>query len=172
MSWRDHEDKTLVEMWRDGHSADEIGRRIGGKSRSAVLGRVHRLRAKGASLQHRPTRVTEGARRLRKVHQRHWAPINPKANVGRAAPLRRPLRVLEALPPPVVVLKSGEVEPNGQPASLMEICAAACRWAVTGGPPHSFCNKIRRAGSAYCDEHTLKSFQHIQPPDQKLGKTS
>ncbi len=163
--WTDHQDQTLIELWRGGHSAGQIAKVMKGCTRNAVIGRVHRLRLSGVALPYRRPRrhrlkELRAVVPLKRARQRPAAPVGlPRANVGRSAPLRRPLRVLEDLPAPVVLLKPGEVEPNGRPASLTEICAAACRWAVTPVSPHLFCNKVRRSGSAYCGEHTLKSFQ-------------
>lgn len=162
--WTDHQDQTLIELWRGGHSAGQIAKVMKGCTRNAVIGRVHRLRLSGVALPSRPRRHRLKELRavvpLKRARQRPAAPVRPaRANVIPATPQRHPLRVLEAMPPPVVTLKLGEVEPNGRPASLTEICAAACRWAVTPVSPHLFCNRVRRAGSAYCDGHTLKSFQ-------------
>jgi len=43
-AWSDDDIETLKRLWRDGMTAVEIGIRLGGKSRSAVLGKVFRLR--------------------------------------------------------------------------------------------------------------------------------
>lgn len=42
----------IINLWNDGLTATEIGERIG-KSRSAILGKVNRLRSKGIELERR-----------------------------------------------------------------------------------------------------------------------
>ncbi len=46
--WRQDELKILRESWAAGVTADVIGARLGGVSRSAVLGKIFRLRLKAA----------------------------------------------------------------------------------------------------------------------------
>src|ERR1700729_2907373 len=47
-AWTDERLKLLKELWAKGETADAIGARLGGLSRSAVLGKVFRLRLCGA----------------------------------------------------------------------------------------------------------------------------
>ncbi len=52
MSWTDERVETLKVMWSEGKSASQIARELGGVTRNAVIGKVHRLglsnRAPGA----------------------------------------------------------------------------------------------------------------------------
>lgn len=43
MSWTDERVETLKRMWADGQSASQIARELGGVTRNAVIGKVHRL---------------------------------------------------------------------------------------------------------------------------------
>ena len=43
MSWTDERVKTLKKMWGDGQSASQIAKELGGVTRNAVIGKVHRL---------------------------------------------------------------------------------------------------------------------------------
>lgn len=167
--WSEEQDATIVELWERGESASYIAKRIGDKTRNAVLGRLHRIRLSGGKVAKRTrSSLPKPARAFRRPRAAIPRPPRP---IRLAGPLKRPHRVLEALPPPVVNVKPGEVEPNGTPASLVELCAAACRWSVSQTSPHLFCNKVRRGGSPYCDEHTLKSYQPLPARNQNLGKT-
>ena len=53
MSWTDERVETLKKMWADGQSASQIAKELGGVTRNAVIGKVHRLglsnRAGGAA---------------------------------------------------------------------------------------------------------------------------
>lgn len=52
MSWTDERVETLKKMWAEGQSASQIAKELGGVTRNAVIGKVHRLglsnRATGA----------------------------------------------------------------------------------------------------------------------------
>lgn len=53
MSWTDERVETLKKMWAEGQSASQIAKELGGVTRNAVIGKVHRLglsnRATGTS---------------------------------------------------------------------------------------------------------------------------
>lgn len=56
MSWTDERVETLKRMWAEGQSASQIAKELGGVTRNAVIGKVHRL-----GLSHR-TPAPAGAR--------------------------------------------------------------------------------------------------------------
>ena len=43
MSWTDDRVETLKRMWGEGQSASAIAKELGGVTRNAVIGKVHRL---------------------------------------------------------------------------------------------------------------------------------
>ena len=43
MSWTDERVETLKSMWSEGKSASQIAKELGGVTRNAVIGKVHRL---------------------------------------------------------------------------------------------------------------------------------
>ena len=43
MSWTDERVETLKSMWTEGKSASQIAKELGGVTRNAVIGKVHRL---------------------------------------------------------------------------------------------------------------------------------
>ena len=43
MSWNDERVETLKKMWSEGQSASQIAKELGGVTRNAVIGKVHRL---------------------------------------------------------------------------------------------------------------------------------
>lgn len=43
MSWTDERVETLKKMWAEGQSASQIAKELGGVTRNAVIGKVHRL---------------------------------------------------------------------------------------------------------------------------------
>lgn len=68
------EAQEIIKFWNDGLTATEIGEKIG-KTRSAVLGKVNRLRAKGVLLERRvpdkaePPRGRGSGRRRKNLNQ-------------------------------------------------------------------------------------------------------
>ena len=48
MSWTDERIATLKKMWKDGHSAADIAKKLGeGVTRNAVIGKAHRMGLSG-----------------------------------------------------------------------------------------------------------------------------
>ena len=47
MSWTDERVEQLKKLWADGLSASQIAAQIGGVTRNAVIGKVHRLKLSG-----------------------------------------------------------------------------------------------------------------------------
>ncbi len=61
MSWNDERVETLKNFWQEGLSASQIAGRLGGVTRNAVIGKVHRLGLSGRATtsrmkSHRPRR--------------------------------------------------------------------------------------------------------------------
>src|SRR6516165_12541650 len=47
MSWNDERVETLKKLWAEGFSASQIAAELGGVTRNAVIGKVHRLGLSG-----------------------------------------------------------------------------------------------------------------------------
>ncbi|TVR48989.1 MAG: GcrA cell cycle regulator, partial [Rhodobacteraceae bacterium] len=58
MSWTDERVELLKKMWNEGHSASQIAKELGGVTRNAVIGKVHRL---GLSNRSGPETAAEAA---------------------------------------------------------------------------------------------------------------
>jgi len=56
-TWTEERVARLRELWTQGKTASEIGTALGGISRNAVIGKVHRLKLSGrpSPIRHRPT---------------------------------------------------------------------------------------------------------------------
>ena len=65
MSWTDERVETLKRMWGEGQSASQIAKELGGVTRNAVIGKVHRLglsnRAGGAEEEEAPVAAPAAA---------------------------------------------------------------------------------------------------------------
>ncbi|WP_377508167.1 GcrA family cell cycle regulator [Octadecabacter sp. R77987] len=106
MSWTDDRVETLKKMWGEGQSASQIAKELGGVTRNAVIGKVHRL-----GLSNRAGSGGNAAKAAPKTDAKSKAPAKPKAAPKtKAAPVAEP---------------EVEVEDDGKP--VMQTTAAAPR---------------------------------------------
>ncbi len=159
MSWSDERVETLKKMWGEGQSASQIAKELGGVTRNAVIGKVHRLglsnRNGGASgaAQADPAAPAETAKAASKPQAKpaskaaakpaaKTAPAaEPEAEAAPAAPVTRIKPIIPAgqpLPPqpstneidPKALAKVSEVEKKAKRLSLMELTSRTCKWPV------------------------------------------
>ena len=119
MSWTDERVETLKKMWGEGQSASQIAKELGGVTRNAVIGKVHRLglstRTGGGGTTPAPQAKPPPASRLCHAHKpaRQHQPNAPPAQ-----PERAPAFVSDDPPPPrpsnVTPLRK-PIVPAGQP---------------------------------------------------------
>tara|TARA_R110002049_G_scaffold23781_6_gene84701 strand:- start:91924 stop:92514 length:591 start_codon:yes stop_codon:yes gene_type:complete len=186
MSWTDERVETLKKMWGEGQSASQIAKELGGVTRNAVIGKVHRL---GLS-----NRTTAGA--APKATEPKVKPTAPKAEAKpKAAPksaaapepaatapaepetpprpnLPARKQIIPAgqpLPPqpsaneisPEALAKVSEIEKKAKRISLMELTERTCKWPV-GDPATDdfwFCGLPVQQGKPYCEAHVGVAFQ-------------
>src|SRR5881394_175256 len=58
MGWTDERVELLKKLWQDGLSASQIAKQLGGVTRNAVIGKVHRLGLSGRATPSKPARTT------------------------------------------------------------------------------------------------------------------
>ena len=109
MSWTDERVETLKRMWAEGLSASQIAKELGGVTRNAVIGKVHRL-----GLSNR-TEEPEAAAPAPAPAPEPVAREKPAAPRAVPQPAAAPLRP-EPAPEPVAVQPEPEPEPSTQPA--------------------------------------------------------
>jgi GcrA cell cycle regulator len=165
MSWTDERVETLKKLWQDGHSASQIAKQLGGVTRNAVIGKVHRLGLSGRAAPSSP------ARPMYKPAPRPTRTAAPAAHVpsqpapSHAAPVRRD-PIVAARPvvsQPIVPY----VESPGT-ATVLTLGAKMCKWPI-GDPASdgfSFCGRRSDDGTPYCVEHARVAYQ----PSQKTKK--
>ncbi|HEX7944697.1 MAG TPA: GcrA family cell cycle regulator, partial [Phenylobacterium sp.] len=57
MGWTDERVELLRTLWQDGLSASQIAQQLGGVTRNAVIGKVHRLALGGPAQPSKPQRA-------------------------------------------------------------------------------------------------------------------
>ncbi|MEM1382334.1 MAG: GcrA family cell cycle regulator [Pseudomonadota bacterium] len=81
MSWTDERVEKLKELWAEGMSASQIAKALGGVTRNAVIGKVHRLglsnRGTGAPAGTGPAEEADA-----KVQPKPTTPVRPQASLG------------------------------------------------------------------------------------------
>jgi len=157
MGWTDERVETLKKLWLEGLSASQIAKQLGGVTRNAVIGKVHRLGLSGRATPSQPSRPAFRTAR----------PVRP-ASVGSASHRRAEAPKADAL---------ARIAPRALPlveepgtATVLTLGAHMCKWPI-GDPAtaeFTFCG--RRAGDEgpYCVEHARVAYQ----PPQARKKTS
>lgn len=166
MSWTDDRVTTLKKLWLDGLSASQIAKQLGGVTRNAVIGKVHRLGLSGRAAPSQPARPAFKAPR----------PARPAAQTMPSAPRRV---VTHDHAPTQAVVSAGVAPPtlpafrDEQPgsATVLTLGAHMCKWPI--GDPSSdgftFCGR-RSSEGPYCGEHARVAYQP-QQSKKKAGPT-
>lgn len=141
--WTAERDARLRQFWAEGLSASQVAARLGGVTRSAVCGRVHRLNL--------PPRIT--ATRKRWEHKR-----KPKPKLKKAKPISFP-RPPQIKPAPPPAAGAWDPLPGSTPIPLEYLAASHCRWPIGETAPHTFCGCEKAPGLAYCATHAAWSIE-------------
>ena len=144
MSWTDERVEVLKKMWGEGQSASQIAKELGGVTRNAVIGKVHRL-----GLSNRATASSAAASKTGKATEAKAA-SEPKTKA--AAPKRAPAKP-EAVAEPA---NSPDPAPAPRPANIMPLRKPI----VPAGqplPPQPSANEISPEALAKVSEIEKKS---------------
>ena len=151
MGWTDERVELLKKLWQDGLSASQIAKQLGGVTRNAVIGKVHRLGLSGRATPSKPARtVFKAPRPARPVSAAPSAPRRIAEPVAHA-PHPAPVRYVDEAPGTATVLTLG---------------AHMCKWPIGDPSTDSFTFCGRRSGGEgpYCVEHARVAYQ---PPQAK-----
>ncbi len=180
MSWTDERVELLKKMWSEGQSASQIAKELGGVTRNAVIGKVHRLglsnrataggstEAKAKPKAEPKPKADPKPKAAPKAEAKAAAPAAPAA----AAPIPARKQIIPAgqpLPPqpsaneisPEALARVSEIEKKAKKLSLMELTERTCKWPV-GDPATDdfwFCGLPTQQGKPYCEAHVGVAFQ-------------
>src|SRR5215813_14032552 len=142
MSWSDERVELLKKLWSDGLSASQIAAELGGITRNAVIGKVHRLGLSGRAKS--PSSSTPRPRKPRTPS--HMLRVPRPAMRGNTA-LAHAFAYDVELEPEVL----DNMSPIGQRRSLLELNEISFRWpiGVPGSADFCFGGGQTRAGLAY-----------------------
>jgi GcrA cell cycle regulator len=152
MSWTDERVEQLKKLWSDGLSASQIAAELGGITRNAVIGKVHRLGLSG-----RAKSTSSTAPRQRKPRApSHMLRIGRSAIRGNTA-LAQAYEIEADIEPELIE----NVIPIGQRRTILELNDQTCRWPVgdPGGGDFFFCGGHALASLPYCAYHSRIAYQ-------------
>ena len=157
MSWNDERVELLKKLWAEGLSASQIAGRLGGVTRNAVIGKVHRLGLSG-----RATSPRSASPRPRRNHvpRQNRSPSLLFGTRGNTALKAAYDAEPEFLPAPVEEL----VIPLHERASILTLKESMCHWPIgdPGDPEFHFCGRKKSGAIPYCDYHARRAYQPAQ----------
>ena len=181
MSWTDERVEKLKELWTEGMSASQIAKVLGGVTRNAVIGKVHRL-----GLSNRTQGEEPKAAEAPKPKPAPAASAQPKAAeppkpaapepvaavpVPAAVARRTPPVIRDATQPRAPGAPTpeeeaaratlAEIEKFAKRIPLLDLTERTCKWPI-GDPTEesfAFCGLDCVPGKPYCEYHVAVAFQ-------------
>lgn len=177
MSWTDERVELLKKLWADGLSASQIAAQLGGVSRNAVIGKVHRLKLSG-----RTKSASSGTPKVKRATPpRPSSPSRGGFNGGSggggggSAIGRTTSTVTHAvgatmMKSEVTALAYADIDrrpiedvvvPISKNLTLVELSENTCKWPQ-GDPlaeDFHFCGHQSEESSPYCKYHSKLAFQ-------------
>jgi GcrA cell cycle regulator len=145
MAWNDERVELLKKFWAEGLSASQIASKMGGVTRNAVIGKVHRLGLSGRATPAKPQRGCDPS-----------LSADCEADAFDRSEIETLVVEPEFIQP--AVLASGDM------ATVATIKGNMCKWPV-GDPAKDdfhFCGQAAPTGKPYCAYHAQMAFQPAQ----------
>jgi GcrA cell cycle regulator len=160
MAWNDERVELLKKLWSEGLSASQIAGRLGGVTRNAVIGKVHRLGLSGRATtsrmkSHRPrARVAQPQLQPKRLAKPRFQ--------SQGNPAVRSLYPMDA-EPFVPTVEELDI-PLKERRTIASLTDCSCRWPI-GDPQMAdfhFCNRDKVPALPYCEFHARRAFQPPQ----------
>jgi GcrA cell cycle regulator len=172
MVWDDETIRNLRDLWAQGLSTAEIGRRLS-VSKNAIVGKAHRL-----DLDARPSPIRRDgpkpAAERTPAYPRMAGPTLPPLPSAGAAPVPPPPSNVQPLrPAPVTTPRRVSIAPVAAPPPRPVMPAPSiqtrrpapsCCWPIgePGTKTFRFCDDASVPGKPYCDEHARIAYVRIR----------
>jgi GcrA cell cycle regulator len=169
VNWTDERVETLKKLWGEGLSASQIARQLGGVTRNAVIGKVHRLKLSARSKTVvSPNRAKKAGATEDQAQRGRTATVSAQqvrtrpVVVGNTA-LKEEMLLDSVASADMRVAPEAQVlvMPTARRLSLVQLSEKTCRWPL-GDPmlaDFHFCGHDVRDGSPYCTYHSKLAFQ-------------
>ncbi len=149
MAWNDERVELLKKLWSEGLSASQIASKMGGVTRNAVIGKVHRLGLSGRATPAKPQRGRS-----------YNEPVESEETPTYAAPGAP--SAPESMPEPAFTAPL-TLETDDK-TTVTTLSKNMCRWPM--GDPSTddfhFCGQPTAPGKSYCTYHARLAFQPTQ----------
>ena len=153
MSWTDERVELLKKLWQDGLSASQIAAELGGVTRNAVIGKVHRLGLSGRG------QPTSSIKRQRRTHPSGIRRPRQLMTVGNLALKADAYAEMELQP------RRNVVVPIPKKLTIFALNEHTCKWPI-GDPGHEdfyFCGNDSLDSRPYCEYHAGVAYQAPEP---------
>lgn len=166
MAWTEDRVATLTKLWGDGLSASQIAKQLGGVTRNAVIGKVHRLGLSGRSKPSKPKPAQTATRRPSKPktapRTASTARKTPSKSSAATATATAPAKP-KMVPQPASLDAPLEAKPlkDGSYATILTLTDHMCKWPI-GDPTADefrFCGRKTDPDEPYCKAHSMVAYQ-------------
>jgi GcrA cell cycle regulator len=175
MVWDDETIRLLRDLWTQGHSTAEIGRRLG-VSKNAIVGKAHRLDLDARPSPIRRDVIKPAVDRPASYPRMAGPTLPPLASANAPAMLPPPASTnVQPLRAPVVLgprpSSPAPAAPPPAPRPAMSAApvqtrrsAPSCCWPIgePGTKAFRFCDDTSVPGKPYCDEHAKLAYVRIR----------
>jgi GcrA cell cycle regulator len=162
VGWTEERMELLKKLWSEGFSASQIANELGGVTRNAVIGKVHRLGLSGRAKapmtpSQRPKKVTP-RQQSAGTPQRSHQPVQIAGNTALKSDMLPALKPVIDLRPKIYSLSEAPLVEN---ASILELTESTCKWPVgdPGDGTFHFCARRSDTGIPYCGYHARVAYQ-------------
>ncbi|MGZ9723049.1 GcrA family cell cycle regulator [Rhizobium miluonense] len=174
MNWTDERVEKLKKLWSEGLSASQIAAQLGGVSRNAVIGKVHRLNLPGRA---KAGGTTTAARTPKRGATAPRAPTYASRVATRTVTRQQGATMLkeeieiDAVSEITYRPASNVVVPISRRLGLTELTERTCKWPV-GDPlkdDFHFCGNDSPDSSPYCTYHQRMAYQPVHERRRNNG---
>ncbi|WP_457582196.1 GcrA family cell cycle regulator [Ensifer canadensis] len=164
MNWTDERVEKLKKLWSEGLSASQIAAQLGGVSRNAVIGKVHRLslpgraKAGGTAAATRPKQRPTSAPRAPNYASR--VTTRTVTRSAGATVLKEEVEV-DFVAEQEFHIQTDVVVPMSRRLELTQLTERTCKWPI-GDPlkeEFHFCGNDSPEASPYCSFHARLAYQ-------------
>jgi GcrA cell cycle regulator len=162
--WSDERVDLLRRLWEDGLSASQIATQLGGVTRNAVIGKVHRLGLSGRV----KSAETPGVSPRKVVREVELEVVASAV----AAEIDGTPATFEAPPAPPAVVAPVALTISRR-VTIMDLRESMCRWPIGDptSPDFHYCGDRSITGLPYCTTHAQIAYQPAaeRKRDRRVG---
>lgn len=157
--------QSVKDLWMQGLTGTQIGKELN-ITRSAVLGKIYRMREAGQiDVRESDVQAQKARETTKKIKD---GILNGDEEDAQDAPPKRgflcePVQPLESFPPhPFLFEELPPNDPQWKPVTFDNLTPRSCRYVLNDGNPSTFlfCGKQKK-GRAYCEEHEKLCYYYL-----------